>query len=215
MDRTARQQIVATVEAERLRLADLFEDLAPHEWRVDSLCPGWTVHDVLAHLTLATRETAPAIFRKVLRARGDINRAFADAARDRAREAGPAELVAQLRETAASARRVPGAGVADPLVDVVVHGQDVVRPLGRVHEVAPDRVVPGLEHVWGNGFYVPKGRFDGVRCAAVDVGWSAGDGPDEVRGTATDLLLLLTGRTVALETLSGPGVDVLARAIAT
>ncbi|WP_449064352.1 maleylpyruvate isomerase N-terminal domain-containing protein [Planomonospora algeriensis] len=34
--------------AERLDLTDFLGGLDPDEWQADSLCPGWTVHDVAA-----------------------------------------------------------------------------------------------------------------------------------------------------------------------
>jgi uncharacterized protein (TIGR03083 family) len=199
--------ITAAVEAERRGLADQLEELGPDEWRVRSLCPEWTVHDVLAHLTLATRLSKAAAIGGVLRARGDVNSMIRDSSRRRAREFGPAELVAQLRETAGSARRPLGTQPPDPLVDVLVHGQDMTRPLGRRRDMPPDRVGPALDHVWTSSFYGARKRFAGLRLVATDLDWSAGDGDREVRGPAGDLLLLATGRAAGLDGLGGPGRD--------
>ncbi|MHA6785929.1 maleylpyruvate isomerase family mycothiol-dependent enzyme [Pseudonocardia saturnea] len=41
------------IDAERSRLVDLLEDLGDADWRTRSLCTGWTVREVAAHLTLA------------------------------------------------------------------------------------------------------------------------------------------------------------------
>ncbi|WP_029928152.1 maleylpyruvate isomerase family mycothiol-dependent enzyme [Nocardia otitidiscaviarum] len=38
---------------ERLSLADFLDGLTADDWNRDSLCDGWTVHDVLAHVALA------------------------------------------------------------------------------------------------------------------------------------------------------------------
>lgn len=199
-----RQAIVRAVEAERRDLADLLDRLAPADWDVDSLCAGWTVRDVVAHMTLATRLSKPAAVLGVLRARGDINRMIGDAARRRAAEFGPAELVAQLRATAGSARRPLGSQPADPLVDLLVHGQDIARPLGRTRTMPLERVLPALEHVWSSSFYGARKRFSGLRFVATDLDWSAGEGP-EVRGPGGELLLLLTGRDAGLDGVDGPG----------
>jgi uncharacterized protein (TIGR03083 family) len=198
------QAIVRAVEAERRDLADLLDRLAPADWDVGSLCAGWTVRDVVAHLTLATRLSKPAAVLGVVRARGDINRMISDAARRRAGEFGPAELIAQLRATAGSARRPLGTQPADVLVDLLVHGQDIARPLGRTRPMRPERVLPALEHVWRSSFYGARKRFSGLRFVATDLDWSAGEGP-EVRGPGGELLLLLTGRQAGLDGLDGPG----------
>jgi len=199
-----RDAIVRAIEAERRELADLLDRLTPADWDVASLCRGWTVRDVVAHMTLTTRLSRAAAVFGVLRARGDINRMIGDAARRRAAEFAPPELVAQLRATAGSARRPLGTQPPDPLVDVLVHGQDIARPLGRTREMPAERVLPALEHVWSSSFYGARKRFPELRFAATDLPWSAGDGA-EVRGPGGELLLVLTGRAAGLAALDGPG----------
>ncbi|MBA8955006.1 maleylpyruvate isomerase family mycothiol-dependent enzyme [Actinomadura namibiensis] len=186
--------ILSRLRAERLDFADLLDDLGPREWDVPSLCPGWTVRDVAAHLTLSTRTTLPLVLWRAVRARGDWNRMTADLARERAAAFPPAALVAQIRETAGSARRAPDAGPLDPLVDVLVHGQDIARPLGRVREMPVEPAIAGLEHVLPSRFYGARQRMRGTRLVATDADWSAGEGPAEMRAPAGDLLLWATGR---------------------
>jgi uncharacterized protein (TIGR03083 family) len=122
------------------------------------------------------------------------------------RRATPPELVAQLRETAGSPHRPPGTKVQDPLVDVLVHGQDIARPLGRTRVIPLDRAEVALGYVWSSSFYGVRKRFRGLRLVATDLDWAAGDGP-EVRGAAAELLLAATGRPAGLPALSGPGRD--------
>ncbi len=200
-------EIVAAVEAERLDLASELDELSPADWTAPSLAVGWTVQDVVAHLTLATRLSPLAAMGGVLKARGDINRMIGDAARKRSTQFTPAELVAQLRETAGSAKRPLGTQPPDPLVDMLVHGQDILRPLGRTRAMAPDRAAAALTHVAGSSFYGVAKRFDGLRFVATDLDWSTGSGT-EVHGPADRLLLLLTGRPAGLNGLNGPGAAV-------
>ncbi|HSX99253.1 MAG TPA: maleylpyruvate isomerase family mycothiol-dependent enzyme, partial [Streptomyces sp.] len=102
-----RERILRWSEAERLSVADLLDGLDGPDWGEASLCTGWTVHDVAAHLTLSTRTTLLGTIRGAIRARGDWNRMEFDLARERAARFGPAVLVAQIRETAGSPRRAP------------------------------------------------------------------------------------------------------------
>jgi uncharacterized protein (TIGR03083 family) len=208
-----RDQVLAWVKAERLSFADLLDDLDEHEWAVPSLCTGWTVRDVAAHLTLSTRATLLGTIRSAIRARGDFDRMEDTKARERAVAFEPAELIAQIRETAGSARRAPLSGPVDPLVDALVHGQDIARPLGRTREMPVRPAVVAIEHVMASMFYGARKRLAGTRLVATDLEWSAGEGPDEVRGKVCDLLLLATGRPAGLAGVSGPGAERIAAAL--
>lgn len=168
---------------------------------------------MVAHLTLSTRTTLPGMVKGMVRARGDWERMEFDAARRRAADFGPAELIAQFRETAASPRRAPLSAPLDPLVDVLVHGQDIARPLGRVRPTPQEQTIAALEHVLASPFYGARKRLRGVRLVATDANWSRGEGQDEVRGPAGDLLLLATGRAAGLTGVSGPGAERLGRVL--
>ena len=142
-----------------------------------------------------------------IRARGDVDRMNAQLARDRARQFDRTALVAQLRESAGSTRRPPGAGPTDLLVDVLVHGQDIARPLGRVRAMPVEPTVNALEYARHSKLYAAPQRFAGTRLVATDCEWSAGEGPDELRGPAGDLLMVATGRAAGLGSLTGPGLS--------
>jgi uncharacterized protein (TIGR03083 family) len=199
--------VVPALADERVGLADQLAGLTDSEWAAASLCPGWTARDVLAHLTLTTRLTMLRAVGGMLRARGDVNRMIGDSARSRARAFPPADLIAQLCENAESTRRPPGTQIWDPLVDVLVHGQDILRPLGHVRTMPVERVGPALEHVWSSSFYGPAKRFVGLRFVATDIDWTSGEGDREVRGPAAELLLVATGRPAGLAEAEGPGVE--------
>ncbi|MGW4467090.1 maleylpyruvate isomerase family mycothiol-dependent enzyme [Micromonospora sp. NPDC004704] len=202
--RRSRVAMVSDVEAERLDLADLLDTLDDHQWQARSLCAGWSVREVVAHLTLADREFTSTMLR-LIPARGDFDRVTAEMARERALRYSPGDLVAQLRETAGRPRLFPMSSPLDPLTDILVHGQDIARPLGHERPIPVERARPVLQHVWRSFFYGARKRFTGLRFVATDADWSAGDGPGEVRGPAGDLLLVITGRRAGLTGLTGDG----------
>ncbi|MGN9844935.1 maleylpyruvate isomerase family mycothiol-dependent enzyme [Nonomuraea sp. H19] len=196
------------VTNERMSLCDLLEQLDDAEWATPSLCAGWTVKDVVAHLTTTTRTTALDMVTGMARARGDFHRMTDRRARKRSQTLTPAELIAQLRQSATSPRRMPGSGPLDPLVDLLVHGQDIARPLHRDRPLPEGPAVAALTYVAGNRFYDAPARLADLHLIATDVDWTSGRG-QEIRGTAGDLLLVATGRPAGLAGLSGPGMDVL------
>ncbi|MEU6425977.1 maleylpyruvate isomerase family mycothiol-dependent enzyme [Microbispora sp. NPDC046973] len=194
---------------ERMSLCDLLEELDDAEWATPSLCAGWTVKDVVAHLTTTTRTTVLDMVAGMARARGDFHRMTDRRARTRAQRSTPADLIAQLRGSATSPRRMPGSGPLDPLVDLLVHGQDIARPLHRDRPLPAGPAVAALTYVSGNRFYDAPARLADLRLVATDVDWTSGSG-QEISGAAGDLLLIATGRPAGLAGLSGPGLDVLA-----
>jgi uncharacterized protein (TIGR03083 family) len=204
-----RPAVDAAVAAERHRVADLVADLTDEQWATPSLCAAWTVRDVVAHLTVTTRLTVPRLLWAAVRARGSFDRMEVDLAAQRATAYSPAELVAQLRESAASTRRFPGSTPMDPLMDLVVHGQDIARPLGRRHVSPPDVVAACLAYVATNSFMGGPRRLAGLQLVSTDTGWTHGDGA-ELRGPDIDLLLVAAGRRAGLDGLEGPGAEVLA-----
>ena len=205
----SRTAVDAAVAAERHRVADLVADLTDEQWATPSLCAAWTVRDVVAHLTVTTRMTVPRLLPAAVRARGDFDRMAVDLAAERAAAYSTAELVGQLRESAGSTRRMPGSTPMDPLMDLVVHGQDVARPLGRRHVPPPEVVAACLAYVAANRFMGGPQRLAGVQLVSTDTGWTHGDGA-ELRGADVDLLLVAAGRRAGLDALGGPGVGVVA-----
>ena len=203
----SRPEVDAAVAAERHRVADLVADLPDEQWATPSLCSAWTVRDVVAHLTVTTRMTVPRLLRAAVLARGSFERMAVDLAAQRAEAYPTDELVAQLRQSADSTRRFPGSTPRDPLMDLVVHGQDIARPLGRRHVSPPDVVADCLAYVATNRFLGGPRRLAGVRLISTDTGWTLGEGA-ELRGPDVDLLLVAAGRRVGLEALEGPGAAV-------
>ena len=197
----------AAIADRRRALAQLVEGRPDEDWERPSLCTEWRIRDVVAHVALTPHSpTVGAILLAAVRARGDFDRVNRDMARAYAARP-PAELVADLRESADS-RRKPAITTLDNLLfDVLVHVQDVALPLGVECPPPPAAAREGVERVWRMGWpFWAKRKLRGLRLEATDVDWTVGDGP-VVRGPAQALLLLLTGRAAAaLPALAGPGV---------
>jgi uncharacterized protein (TIGR03083 family) len=199
-----RDEVWRAIDQERLGLADLFDDLSAAEWETPSLCDGWRVRDVAAHLTLAQLGPLPAAL-ATLRARGNISRMIRDTAVRQAR-LPVGQYGAMLRGMAGSRRKAPGVTDLEPLIDVLVHGQDIAIPLARTRPMPTRAAAAAADRVWPNLWPFRAGRkLAGFRLAATDHPWSAGEGPP-VEGPIAAILLLLTGRRAALAQLSGAGV---------
>jgi uncharacterized protein (TIGR03083 family) len=204
----------AAVDRERLELATLLESLSDEEWEQPSLCEGWRIRDVAAHLALA--HTGPRqVLVDMARARGSFDRMVHDTAR---RHAGtPREhLIRAIRAMVGSRRHAPGVTRFEPLIDVLVHGQDIALPLGQSRPMPVDAATTAADRVWTMHWplstaFPSRKRFRGLELVAVDADWSAGEGA-RVEGPIEAILLLLTGRPVGLDRLTGPGLPQLTAA---
>jgi len=199
------------IATERLRLADALGDLRPDTWETPSLCPGWSVHVVAAHLNAPWSVSVPWVLWTVIRS-GGFDKGFDRVARNLAVKLDPAACVAGLRDNAGSRFTPPGSGPEAPLTDVIVHGADMLHPLGR--SVAVEPAALGTSLTWlvrgrAKGF-LPSGRVDGLAFEATDIGIRCGPGPAVVRGPASAICATLTGRRAMIDQLSGDGVELLA-----
>lgn len=199
------------VHAERAALIDDLEDLDAARWEEPSLCGGWTVHDVVAHLVDSAGTTKIGFVVGLARAGFDFDRQNARGVL-RHRGASPQETLARLRRVA-SRRSTPPAPLDSRLVEEVVHGEDIRRPLGLTRSYPEEAVVRALrlQARTPASFGGAKELVGRVRLTAPDADVSIGDG-SEVSGPALSLLLAVSGRRVALADLDGPGVPVLVAA---
>lgn len=197
----------ALAHAERAALADDLAALEPADWRRPSLCDGWDVEEVVAHLTAAASVGRLAWVRSMVgaRFRPDVhNRRRLEEHRG----ATPAETLERFRAVATSTV-APSGHLPAYLGEVVVHAQDVRRPLGLTREPAVAAATPVAEFYAARNFTVDGAtRAEGLRLRADDGPFDVGSGP-LVTGSTTALVMAMAGRTAYLDELDGPGLSTL------
>ena len=194
------QPIVAT---ELARLADLLDTASDAQWDTASLCAGWRVREVVAHLTMAARYSDKQFMAELQRCGFDFTRLSNEvAARDA--DLPTDELITNLRSEVMQHWAPPGGGYHGALNHAVIHGLDVTVPLN-VPRLSSDEtirvILDDLTQGYGNvhfGFDIARRRLQ-----ATDLDWSFGVGP-VLRGPAADLALVICGRSVPPERLEGP-----------
>lgn len=183
----------SAVATEFTWLAHVLDPLPELAWDTPSLCAGWRVREVVAHMTMAVRYSPPEFYAELQASGGDFallsNRV---AARDAALPT--TALLANLRDDAMHAWIPPGGGPIGALTHVVIHGMDITVPLGVARPAADGSILAVLDHLTFGGGHANFGfQIDGVRLDATDVDWTFGSGTPRC-GTAADLALLVTGR---------------------
>lgn len=210
-----RDQIWQAIEAQRLAVAGLLATLSDEEWRRPSLCEGWTVRDVAAHLTLQQVGLGGALA-MITQWRGTLDRTIQHAARVRAAALPTERIVAEIRDTAGIRRKNFGVTYLETLTDILVHGQDIAIPLGRGIDTPPRAAAVATTRMLSMRWPPPLPAaklMHGFRLIATDTPWFGGDGP-RVHGPMAAIMLVCAGRLVALPELSGEGAPALAARLA-
>ena len=193
------------ISAHRRMLADALGKLTPEQWHGESLCAGWTPAHVLAHQTMPFRISVEEFMAGLQRCGGDFT-TYSDQIAARDSTLPSADLVAVLRDNAATPWSPPGGGLAGALSHDVIHGLDICWPLGIENEIPVGALTQVLDSLTSQ---VTESLFGfpltGITVTATDLGWSAGEGA-ELAGRGRDLVPLLSGRRVPRERFHGDGV---------
>ena len=196
-----------TIQAERKSLANDLESLDQDQWAKTSLCTQWTVWDVVAHMTATAKITPPVFFGKMLTSGFSLTTLQG---KDIAVERGdsPASALARF-EAVESSRKHPPGPLDTWLGEVIVHAEDIRRPLGIRHDYPMDAVVRVADFYKNSNLIIgTKRRIEGLTLQATDANWSHGTGP-KVSGPMIALVMAMTGRKAVAKELSGDGVATL------
>lgn len=195
-----RAEIVEMLRAERREMADLLGSLDPVEWDRPSLCEGWTVLEVTAHVASVVGLTRFGLV-------------------GRAARYGTGTDGANARSAAAYAQRQPddlvraiddpdrlGLGFYQPrwaLCETLVHHQDIRRALDRSRSVPAGRLVVAIDVLLRMPFLTRRTKSQRrIAIVASDIELRRGTGP-ELRGPAEALLMTLAGRRQSLPDVTG------------
>jgi uncharacterized protein (TIGR03083 family) len=165
------------------------------------------VRDVLAHKTTTAKMT-PGRFVGKLAGTGFRFKVMNDNGVKEEQGATPADALERFK--AQLDRTTSPPGPLDAMVaEIVIHSQDIRRPLGIVHTFQPAALTLVGDFVTrGNLLLGGKRRATGLTLTAADVDWTRGAGP-EVKGPLGSIILALTGRKAALADLTGDGLATL------
>jgi uncharacterized protein (TIGR03083 family) len=204
---TTREQLWSAIRAERSALAEDLDDLRDEQWSAASLCGGWTIQEVVAHLTAGASIGAIRWLTSILAARGNADR---HNARRLAEHIGatPADTLTGFRSvidsTTAASPHIPAW-----LGEIVVHAQDIRRPLGIEREPSIEATTAVASFFASRNFTVAsKSAIAGLRVEATDGSFAHGSGP-LVRGSTIALTMAMAGRSAYCVDLTGPGVPIL------
>ncbi len=202
-------RIYDMIVEERYRTADMLASFTADQLRQPSLCAGWTLHDVAAHLVTYLRLGQAQLYLGILTTAADFDRVNLWLTRRAARRPSH-EIVELLRRGARSRFTIPRSGYDPVLADLMLHDLDIRVPLGLARSTPEERLWVTFHNLTNDpapGFSMGS-RLQGLRLIATDTGWTHGSGAT-VRGPAEALLLAVGGRQARLEELDGDGLPLL------
>jgi uncharacterized protein (TIGR03083 family) len=197
------------VHDERAALAaDLTSaSLGEEQWSGPSQCEGWSVRDVLAHMSATANMTPGKFFPKMIASGFSFDK-VQDKGIAAERGASGAETLSRFQAVIGSEKKPPGPKDT-VLGETIIHADDIRRSLGLQRTYPDDALVEVADFYKGSNLIIgTKRRIDGLALRATDTGWSYGAGP-EVSGPMLPLLLAMAGRKGVLNELSGDGVETL------
>jgi len=210
METPSSQHLYAATVRNRLYFAQVLESLNEDQWARDSLCIGWTVRHVAAHMLQYVYVGFLRFFLVSLRYRGNTDATVDHLAR-RLAQIDTRLLIQNLRQHAAEHTNPPRVGPWGPFAETCIHLRDIARPLGLKADVARE----DWSHLFNYlvspdaapALVLPE-RSAGLAFECTDTDDHYGNGP-LIRGPAEAICMALTGRDSALADLTGPGVEVL------
>jgi uncharacterized protein (TIGR03083 family) len=195
------------IAAQRAELAGVLAGLPESGWDEPTLCTGWRVREVVAHITMPFRYGRGRFALELARSRGRFNEMADRLARRDALAMSSADLAGAVRSNIGHPWKPPGGGYTGALAHDLIHGLDITVPLGlAVPPLPEERLRPVLPASLDDRSVKFFGvDLDGIELRASDMDWALGSGVP-LEGAAADLLLVLCGRRLPAGRLTGePG----------
>ncbi|GAY10949.1 maleylpyruvate isomerase family mycothiol-dependent enzyme [Pseudonocardia sp. N23] len=176
-------------------LADLLAATPPATWDTPSLCAGWQVRHVVAHVTMPARLTPEQFGAEMAAAGGDFG-VLSNTIATRDSHLPLDELLAGLRSPDLHQWQPPGGGAIGALSHAVIHSLDATIPLGEKPTAPADGITAVLDHLTAAHGAIFGLDLTGLHLQTTDGTWAWGHGDQSIRGDADQLLALLAGRTL-------------------
>ena len=184
--------LVRETFAERRRLVELLSGLTPQQWAAASLCEGWRVREVVAHITLAYRHSGPRVLAGIAAAGFRFN-VFSDRiARGDCDRHSDVVLLNSLRDNVEHPWRPPGGGQRGALAHDVIHGLDITEALG-LPPAPAERIAMAMKDAGRKQLKYFGVDLRGRSLTATDADLVIGTG-QPIPLPAKDITLIVTGR---------------------
>jgi uncharacterized protein (TIGR03083 family) len=199
--------LIQLATEERGDLVTFLGDLESEEWNEPTLCEGWRVRDVAAHVISYDILSGPATVARFVRGGFSVDRINAIGV-EKSRTLTPDQILGQYRSRARPSGLTAGMKGGIALTDGLIHHQDIRRALGKPRQIPEERLAAALPFSLKAPTLSGRKLARGLKLSATDLDWATGSGPP-VCGPSEALLMAFAGRAAAVDDLSGDGVAIL------
>ena len=198
------------LEPDRLLLADYLDALSEDEWNLGTWCPDWLVKEVAAHILILPTTPKDKLMAELALAKMNLDKMQAKLVEQMVSTRSAQDVADHMRSSAGVPGGFPGKKARwITFVELLVHSTDISEAVGRPLDIPPSHFVEGADFAKGlQPVLASKKRIVGLQIKASDANWSTGEGP-LVEGPAKYVLSAMTGRSGALDYLTGDGLDTL------
>lgn len=198
------------LEADRFLLADYLDALSEDEWNLGTWCPDWSVNEVAAHILILPTTPKDKLMAELALAKMNLNKMQAKLVEQMVSTRSAEDVADHMRSSASVPGGFPGKkALWITFVELLVHSTDISEAVGRPLDIPTTHFVEGADFAKGlQPVLASKKRIAGLQIKASDASWSTGEGP-LVEGPAKYILSAMTGRSGALDYLTGDGLDTL------
>src|SRR5947209_11895086 len=141
------------IREERASLVDALGKLSDPDWGQPSLCTGWSVRDVVAHMVATANMTPPKFFAKMIGSGFDFQKMTRKEIAQYQAGRSDAELVDLLRARI-DARTAPPGPAPSWLGETIVHGEDIFRALGGYRDHPAEHLVAVANFYQGSNLLI-------------------------------------------------------------
>lgn len=196
--------VQAMTKAEGESLIEYLRTIPSESWTASTVCDPWSVKHLVAHLTALSNQTLPNFMKRMITTGFNFQKVTDGDLQKFLGEQGP--MIDKLESSVANPT-TPGMLKHIALGEFLVHGEDIRRatggrgehPAAHITELGPVYAKQGKP-------LNCKMRVEGLSLRATDGDFTWGQGP-EVAGPGIDIIMAMTGRTGAMDSLSGDGVE--------
>ena len=193
------------IHAERTRLSQMLDNLSLEHWQTQSLCTKWTIEEVVAHLTAGAHTGRWEWMRSM--ALAGFNPAIHNVRRLTEHLGRTPQETGENFRNATNLTVAPTTDYPAWLGEVIVHSQDIARPLGLKLTPSPAAVREVAAYFAAKNFAVNSFTMaKNLTLEANDTDFTVGSGP-VVRGPLLSLVMTMAGRREFSADVTGSGAD--------